>query len=146
SNEDSDRLSQQSGPILIVAGSGMMNGGRILRHLYRRIEDQKTNLMIIGFQAPGTLGHRITQGARTVTLYGRKRRVRARVEQLYGFSAHADKPELMSFLTSLHENAPQHVFCVHGSPNACRELTRLVKKHLRCLATAPEIGQRFVLA
>ena len=146
SHEDSDRLSQQNGPIMIVAGSGMMNGGRILRHLYRRIEDQKTHLMIIGFQAPGTLGHRIIKGARNVTLYGRKRRVRARIEQLYGFSAHADKPELKSFLSSLRENPPQHVFCVHGSPKACRGLTRLVKKHLRCLATAPEIGQRFVLA
>lgn len=145
-HDDSDRLSRQSGPILIVAGSGMMNGGRILRHLYRRIEDHKTHVMIIGFQAPGTLGHRIVQGARNVTLYGRKRRVRARIEQLYGFSAHADKAELTSFLSSLRGNPPQHVFCVHGSSNACRGLTRLVKKHLRCPATAPEIGQRFVLA
>jgi metallo-beta-lactamase family protein len=145
-HEDSDRLSQQRGPILIIAGSGMMNDGRILRHLYRRIEDQNTHLMIVGFQASGTLGHRISQGARNVTLYGRKRRVRARIEQLYGFSAHADKTELKSFLTSLRDKAPQHVFCVHGSPNACRGLTRLVKQHLRCSATTPEIGQRFVLA
>ncbi len=143
---DSDYLSQKRGPIMIVAGSGMMNGGRILRHLYRRIEDKNTNILVIGFQAPGTLGHRIVNGARQVRIYGRKKRVRARIESLYGFSAHADRNELQNYLSSLRGHPPQLVFCIHGSPRACNSLTKMVKRTLRCPAVAPRIGQRFKLA
>ncbi len=143
---DSDNLSQQRGPIMIVAGSGMMNGGRILRHLFRRIENKNTHLMVIGFQAPGTLGHRIVNGARTVKIYGRRKRVNARVERLYGFSAHADKTELHGFLSSLRENPPETIFCVHGSPPACQSLANTAKRLVRCPAVAPRIGQQFVLA
>jgi metallo-beta-lactamase family protein len=142
---ESDKLSKQRGPIMIVAGSGMMNGGRIIRHLYRRIEDKNTHLMVIGFQASGTLGHRIVHGARTVSLYGRRKRVNARVERLYGFSAHADKKELHGFLASLRRNPPETVFCIHGSPKACQSLANTAKRLLRCPAVAPRIGQRFVL-
>ncbi|MFX1317502.1 MAG: MBL fold metallo-hydrolase RNA specificity domain-containing protein [Promethearchaeota archaeon] len=142
---DSNNLSQQRGPIMIVAGSGMMNGGRIVRHLFRRIEDKNTNLMVIGFQAPGTLGHRIVHGARTVSIYGQRKRVNARVERLYGFSAHADKTELYGFLSALRENPPKTIFCVHGSPQACQSLVNAAKRLVRCPAVAPRIGQRFVL-
>ncbi len=143
---ESDRLSQQLGPIMIVAGSGMMNGGRILRHLFRRIEDRNTHLMIIGFQAPGTLGHRIVQGAKNVTIYRRKKRVRAHIERLYGFSAHADKRELLGFLFSLKRKPPQTVFCIHGSPRACKALANTAKRLFRSPAIAPRIGDRFILA
>ncbi len=141
----SDLLSQQRGPIMIVAGSGMMNGGRILRHLYRRIEDNKTNVMVIGFQAPRTMGRRIVNGARDVTIYGRRKRVRARIEQLYGFSAHADRGELQGFLSSLRKKSPRVVFCVHGNPRTCKSLAKLIRRQLRCSAVAPIIGQRFIL-
>ena len=143
---ESDNLSQQRGPVMIVAGSGMMNGGRILRHLYRLIENKNTNLMVVGFQAPGTLGHKIVHGARNVTIYGRKKRVRARVERLNGFSAHADKTELQGFLSLLRRTPPQTVFCLHGSPRACKSLAKTAKRILRCPSIAPQIGQRFILA
>ncbi|MFX1508987.1 MAG: MBL fold metallo-hydrolase RNA specificity domain-containing protein [Promethearchaeota archaeon] len=142
---DSDNLSQQQGPIMIIAGSGMMNGGRILRHLYRRIEDKNTHIMIIGFQAPGTLGHRIVHGAHSVTIYGKRKRVRAQLERLYGFSAHADKTELKAFLTMLREHPPQSVFCVHGSSQACKSLANTARRLLGVPAIAPRIGQRFIL-
>jgi metallo-beta-lactamase family protein len=142
---DSDLLSQQRGPVMIIAGSGMMNGGRILRHLYRRIDDRNTNLLVIGFQAPGTLGHRIVRGARQVRIYDRTKRVRARIERLYGFSAHADQKELTTFLSSLRNQQPRHIFAVHGSPKACQGLVRIVKQTLRCPVTAPRIGQKFRL-
>ena len=142
---DSDTLSQQRGPLMIVAGSGMMNGGRILRHLYRRIEDRNTRLLVIGFQAPGTLGHRIVHGARQVRIYGRTKRVRATLERLYGFSAHADQTELTNFFASLRRQPPQHVFAVHGSPKACQGLVRIVKQTLGCPVTAPRVGQKFRL-
>jgi metallo-beta-lactamase family protein len=142
---ESDNLSQQRGPIMIVAGSGMMNGGRILRHLYRRIEDKNSHIMVIGFQAPGTLGHRIVHGARIVTIYGKRKRVKARLERLYGFSAHADKAELQALLSGLRANPPQAVFCLHGSPRACRSLANTVRRLLAVPAIAPRIGQRFVL-
>jgi metallo-beta-lactamase family protein len=144
-HSDSDALSQQRGPVMIIAGSGMMNGGRILRHLYRRIADRNTQLLIIGFQAPGTLGHRIVHGARQVRIYGRTKRVNARLERLYGFSAHADRNELTTFFASLRHQPPNHVFAVHGSPKACQGLVRIVKRTLRCPVTAPIIGQKFRL-
>jgi metallo-beta-lactamase family protein len=143
--DDSDLLSQQRGPVMIIAGSGMMNGGRILRHLYRRIEDRNTHLLVIGFQAPGTLGHRLVHGARQVRIYGRTKRVKAKIERLYGFSAHADRNELTKFFTSLRGQPPRHIFAVHGSPKACRGLVRIVKQTLRCSVTAPKIGQQFRL-
>ena len=142
---DSDALSQQRGPVMIIAGSGMMNGGRILRHLYRRIEDRNTHLLVIGFQAPGTLGHQIVHGARQVRIYGRTKRVNARLERLYGFSAHADRNELTKFFTSLRQQPPRHVFAIHGSPKACQGLVRIVKQTLKCPVTAPSIGQKFRL-
>ncbi|MFX1564855.1 MAG: MBL fold metallo-hydrolase RNA specificity domain-containing protein [Promethearchaeota archaeon] len=143
---ESDNLSLQRGPIMIIAGSGMMNGGRILRHLYRRIEDNNTHVIVIGFQAPGTLGHRIVHGARTVTIYGKRKRVKAQLERLYGFSAHADKTELQAFLSGLRKDPPQTVFCVHGSPQACRSLAKTAQRLLGVPAIAPRIGQRFILA
>jgi metallo-beta-lactamase family protein len=143
---DSDLLSTRSGPVMIVAGSGMMNGGRILRHIFRRIEDPKTTLLVVGFQAPGTLGYQIVHGARNIRVYGRKKRVRARVETITGFSSHADQTGLKRYLHNLRRHPPRHVFCVHGSPSACKALTRLVHKNLRCPAVAPVIGQRFQLA
>jgi metallo-beta-lactamase family protein len=142
---DSDALSQQRGPVMIIAGSGMMNGGRILRHLYRRIEDRNTHLLVIGFQAPGTLGHQIVHGARQVRIYGRTKHVKARLERLYGFSAHADRNELTKFFTSLSQQPPRHVFAIHGNPKACQGLVRIVKHTLRCPVTAPSIGQKFRL-
>ena len=142
---DSDALSQQRGPVMIIAGSGMMNGGRILRHLYRRLEDRNTHLLVIGFQAPGTLGHKIVHGARQVRIYGRIKRVKARLQRLYGFSAHADRSELANFFASLRHQKPNHVFAVHGSPQACQGLVRIVKQTLRCPVTAPRIGQKIRL-
>ena len=144
-HDDSAHLTQRPGPIVIIAGSGMMNGGRILSHLYRRIEDKHTYLLIAGFQAPGTLGHKIIRGARTVQLYGRKKRVRARVEQLYGFSAHADKIELQHYIQQLRKSLPRQIFCVHGSPRACNALAALSRKILQRPAVAPKIGQSFQL-
>ncbi|MFX1563157.1 MAG: MBL fold metallo-hydrolase RNA specificity domain-containing protein [Promethearchaeota archaeon] len=144
--DDSDLLSSRSGPIMIVAGSGMMNGGRILRHLFRRIEDSKTTLLVVGFQAPGTLGHRIVHGSRNIRIYGRSKHVRAKVQMITGFSSHADQTELRRHLQSLRRHPPRQVFCVHGSPSACKALTKMVRKDLRCPAVAPVIGQRFRLA
>ncbi len=146
SQNDSDLLSPRPGPVMIIAGSGMMNGGRILRHLFRRIEDPKTTLLVVGFQAPGTLGYHIVHGARTVRIYGRTKHVRARVETITGFSSHADQTELRSHLNNLRKQPPKQVFCVHGSPSACRALTGIVRSNLQCPALAPVIGQRFLLA
>ncbi len=141
----SDLLTEQSGPALIIAGSGMMNGGRILRHLFRRIDDAKTTILVPGFQAPGTLGNYILGGARSVHLYGQRKRVRARIERLYGFSSHADKTELQSYLRHLRQDPPRMVFCVHGSPKACHALTKITRSLFRTQSVAPTIGQSYQL-
>lgn len=145
SQDESDIIAIRSGPAIIVAGSGMLNGGRILRHLYRQVENSKTLLLIIGFQAPGTLGHRIVNGARTIRLYGKSLRVRARVQVLSGFSAHTDRSELEKHLQRLRPHPPRQVFCVHGRPEACKALAGLVRRHLHCLVAVPSIGSRYRL-
>jgi len=146
SQDESDIIAIRPGPSIIVAGSGMLNGGRILRHLYRQVENPKTLLLIIGFQAPGTLGRRIVKGARSITLYGKSLRVRAKVKVLSGFSAHADRTELIGLLQRLRSQPPQRVFCVHGRPKACKALARLVQSKLHCSAVVPSMGSRYSLA
>jgi metallo-beta-lactamase family protein len=107
-------------PMIIVASSGMLTGGRVLNHLAELIDDPAMTLLFVGYQGQGTLGAHIQGGARTVTLEGVEREVRCRIRTLDGFSAHADETELLDWLAHFAraERKPQRVFLVHGDPEA----------------------------
>ncbi len=108
----SQRINEVDGGAIILAGSGMMSGGRIKHHLKHHLWKEKTGLVVVGYQARGTLGRKIVEGAREVWIYGEPVAVRARIYTINGFSAHAGQDELLSWMGRFH-NTPR-VFLVHG--------------------------------
>ncbi len=116
---ESKAINHIRGSVLVIAGSGMCTGGRIKHHLVNNISRRESTVLFVGYQAAGTLGRHILGGAKKVRILGNKHAVRARVAQMHGFSGHADRDELMKWLSSL-EKPPRSVFVVHGEPDAAR--------------------------
>lgn len=108
----SQRINEVDGGAIILAGSGMMSGGRIKHHLKHNLWKEKTGLVVVGYQARGTLGRKIIEGAEEVYIYGEPVAVRARIYTINGFSAHAGQDELLSW-SGRFENTPR-IFLVHG--------------------------------
>jgi len=119
--DDSKKINQSPYPAIIVSASGMVTGGRILHHLMQRLPDHKNLVLFIGFQAPGTRGFTIKNGAETVKIFGQEVPIRAQVAALEQFSDHADTPELLEWLHTF-KRAPQRTFLVHGEPAAASQL------------------------
>ncbi len=111
--QDSKRLNTLDGPAVIIAGSGMCTGGRILHHLAHHLPDPRTAVVIVGYQADGGLGRRLVDGAKEVRIYGRRARVRASIDTIGGFSAHGDQDDLRAWV---HATAARRVSLVHGEP------------------------------
>lgn len=114
--EDSKRLNQSRLPMVILSASGMCEAGRILHHLRHNIEDPKSTIMIVGFCAPHTLCRRIVERRREVRVFGETYRLRANVEVMNAYSAHADEPELVRFVSHLDPGRLKRIFLVHGDP------------------------------
>jgi metallo-beta-lactamase family protein len=115
--EQSMELNAIREPIIIISSSGMLEGGRILHHLRRRIHDSKNTVLITGWQAPETLGRKLVEGADEVRIYGRPHTVRAKVEVLTGLSGHADGPGLIEWADAMKKK-PARTFVVHGEDGA----------------------------
>jgi metallo-beta-lactamase family protein len=115
--EQSKAINRVEGPCIILSASGMATGGRILHHLAKRLPDPRTTVLLVGFQAAGTRGRSLLQGATTLRIHGEDVPVRARVESVSGFSAHADRAELARWVRT-SPRRPEAVFCVHGEPAA----------------------------
>ncbi len=136
----SRQINHIPGPKVVIAGAGMMEGGRIHHHLIRHLDEETTTLLIVGFQSPGTLGREIADGAKQVELEGQPVKVRAQVEQVQAFSAHADEPQLLHFLSAL-KAPPEHLFTVHGEPESSQALLLAIKKAHGWSGLAPKLGQ-----
>ena len=119
--QDSKRINEMKYPMIIVSSSGMVTGGRILHHLMERLPDSRNLVLFIGFQAPGTRGFSIKNGAETIKMFGQQVPVRAQIAALEQFSDHADTPELLEWLHTFHR-APQQTYLVHGEPDAASQL------------------------
>lgn len=111
--EESKALNRDDRPVVVVSASGMMESGRVLHHLLWNLEKPETELLVVGFQARGTLGRRLVDGAKTVKVLGREVEVAARVTPMLGFSAHADRQGLLDALLP-HAREAQTLFLVHG--------------------------------
>jgi len=111
--DQSKAINYITGAVMIIAGSGMCTGGRIKYHLVRNISRPESTILFVGYQAMGTLGREIVGGDKEVRILGQKYPVRARVAQIHGFSAHADRDELLRWLSAL-QRPPRHLFVVHG--------------------------------
>jgi metallo-beta-lactamase family protein len=109
----SKALNRAPGPMMIIAGSGMVNGGRVLHHLRHRLPDPSTIVLFTGYQAEGTRGRDLIEGAPTVRIFGEEVMVKAQIEKLNSLSAHADSEELLRWMSSI-KTRPEKVFLVHG--------------------------------
>lgn len=125
--DHSKALNYLGGTGMIIAGSGMVTGGRIKHHLVNNISRPDSTVLFVGYQAVGTLGRIIVDGAEEVRIFGQKYPVRARIEQIQGFSSHADKNELMRWLSTL-KNAPRKVFIIHGEKESSQAFAQLVSE------------------
>jgi len=111
--DESKAINNIKGTIMVIAGSGMCTGGRIKHHLVNNISRRDSTIMFVGYQAIGTLGRQIVDGVKKVRILGSEYQVKAKVVRINGFSAHADKDELLKWLKEL-EAPPRSVFVVHG--------------------------------
>ncbi len=137
--EESRRLNNASGPCVIISASGMCEGGRVLHHLRNSIEDSRNMVLIVGFQAQGTLGRRLVEKSPEVRIFGETHRVGAEIRVLNGFSAHADREGLMGFVESVKEGAGK-VILVHGEETQSQSLARALRDQRREVVV-PDPGQ-----
>ena len=129
-SEESKAINQLKGPVIIIASSGMATGGRILHHLKMRLPDPSTTVLLIGFQAVGTRGRLLQEGARFVRMHGEEVPVRARIETVSGLSAHADQRDILRWLSGF-KRPPRQTFTVHGEPRQAEGLARAITENLR---------------
>ncbi|MBX9624494.1 MAG: MBL fold metallo-hydrolase [Gemmataceae bacterium] len=137
---ESKALNDRPGPLVIIAGSGMATGGRILHHLRRRLPDPRTTVLLVGYQAEGTRGHALQEAADAVTIYGARVLIRATVETVHGLSGHADRDDLLAWLGGLGR-PPRKVYAVHGEPGPAGRLAEAVRDRFGWLAAAAEDGE-----
>lgn len=140
--ESQGLLGNISGPAIILAGSGMSNGGRIIEHERHLLSDPKATLMIVGYQAAGSLGRRLLEGEKNVTIRGDKVSVRCAVVALYGYSAHLDGEGLVDFAHQISQTSPslQQIFVVMGELAASGTLAQRIRDYLGVRALVPEAG------
>lgn len=142
STEESKKLNNIRRPAIIISASGMCEGGRVLHHLRRNIGDPNTTVLFVGFQAENTLGRKLLRGDKTARIYGEEHEVRARMEKIDGYSAHADEGEMLDFINAI-PNRPKRVFVVHGEPDATAAMAAgLARLGIEDIAI-PERGERF---
>jgi len=132
------------GTAIIIAGSGMCTGGRIKHHLKNNISRPESTILFVGYQAFGTLGRVILEGVNPIRIFGEEHEVKARIEKISGFSAHADQNELRRWIRSL-KKAPRRVFVTHGEPDAANAFKKVLAEKTGWPCTVPEYQQEIVL-
>lgn len=142
--ESSQAISGSPVPKVIIAGAGMLNGGRILHHLQSFGGDWRNTLIIAGYQAAGTRGHALLNGAESLRIYGQEIPIKCQVAKLEGLSAHADYHELMEWLRLL-PTSPRQTFITHGEPIASDSLRKHLEHEMGWDAMVPEQGDEIDL-
>jgi metallo-beta-lactamase family protein len=142
--DESKAVNHIKGSVMIIAGSGMCTGGRIKQHLVTNISRPESCLLFVGYQAVGTLGRQIVDGAKEVRILGKTHPVKARIVQMHGFSAHADRDELFRWLSGFHR-PPRHLFVVHGEPEAAWHFADFVRERTGWEISVPKYREQVVL-
>jgi len=137
--QQSMELNDFAGPCIIIAGSGMMTAGRIRHHLKHGLWDKKNTVLVVGYQAEGTLGRRILEGDKTVKMMGMEITVGADVNKINSFSAHADYEDMLEWLSGF-EKKPKKVFIVHGEEKSGKSLQLKIKEKGFKNSMIPRIG------
>ena len=128
-SEESMWLNSDRKPKVIISASGMCEAGRIRHHLKHNLWDSRASIVFVGYQAEGTLGRRLVEGAQEVTLFGEKIKVNAQIHNLEGFSGHADRDGLLEWLGGFRQQ-PKHIFLVHGENDSKEDFAKTVKDQL----------------
>jgi metallo-beta-lactamase family protein len=136
--EESKAINQVGGPAIIISSSGMMTGGRILHHLKQRLPNHKNTIILGGFQAVGTRGRQLADGAKWIRMHGRDVPVRAAVESVPGLSGHADRSGLLRWTKELPR--PRGVFLVHGEPESADALAATLLNERGWPVHSPSLG------
>lgn len=144
STDESKHINDIPPPKIILAGAGMMQGGRILHHARRYLPDSKSSILFVGYQVAGSLGRKISDGAMEVTLFGERVPVRAKVYDIGSYSAHADSGMLFDFVEH-SRGTLQKVFVVQGEPKAALYLVQRIRDNLGIDAVAPRFCEGFEL-
>jgi metallo-beta-lactamase family protein len=142
--EQSKRLNRLDGPALLLSSSGMLAGGRILHHLARLLPEERHLIALVGYQAAGTRGRALQDGAHTLRIHGRDVPVRAETVDLGHLSGHADQDELLRWLASTRR-APRRTFVTHGEPEAAAALAATLRERRGWETVVPALGQQVEL-
>jgi metallo-beta-lactamase family protein len=142
--DDSKKLDALNHPAVIIAGSGMANGGRVTYHLRQYIEDHKNTVLFVGYQAPGTLGSVLVHGKKEIWIHGKQYEVRAAIKSIKSLSAHADSQEILEWL-SYFKQAPKKVFITHGELQSAESLQEEIKHRFGWNVIVPKYHDSFDL-
>ena len=142
--EDSKKINEVTGPCIIISASGMANGGRILHHLAHRLPDSRSAVLLVGYEAEGTGGRALADGAQYLRIHGEEVPVRAEIVKIDQLSAHAGRSELLRWLSGIAV-PPRQTFLVHGEPNALESFHGAITSKFNWPVTVPEYLQTFDL-
>jgi len=144
SKSESERVLHGNGSRIVIAGAGMVTGGRVLNHLKKHLPREQDTVLLVGYQAAGTRGRQLQEGASEVKIQGQYVPVHACIEEISSLSAHADQSEIVRWLKGF-QAPPQGVFLVHGEPHASDTLRAKLQDVFGWKVQAPELGQSIVL-
>lgn len=144
SAEDSKALNDRKESLIIISASGMCEAGRIKHHLKHNLWRKESSVVFVGYQAEGTLGRRLVDGADKVRIFGEEISVNARVEMIEGFSGHADRDGLLSWIKAF-ERKPRKIFLVHGEEDSMNEFSELISNELRIATIIPGRGDSYTI-
>ncbi|MCG8306624.1 MAG: MBL fold metallo-hydrolase [Cytophagales bacterium] len=140
SQEESIQLNYIKKEAVIISASGMCTGGRIIHHLYNRLQNENDTILFVGYQAEGTRGRRILDGEEQIKMFGYEIPVVCHVEKIEGLSAHADRAELLSWLSAFKHH-PKNTFVIHGEQEASESFARTVKADFNWNVTVPRFKE-----
>ncbi|MHC4110688.1 MAG: MBL fold metallo-hydrolase RNA specificity domain-containing protein [Planctomycetota bacterium] len=142
--DESKAINNIKGTVMVIAGSGMCTGGRVKHHLVNNISQPNNTIMFVGYQAVGTLGRSIVDGIEKVRILGVKRSIKAKIVRIHGFSAHADRNELLDWLKEM-ESPPRGIFVVHGETESAHSFGNFVRKQTGWQVSVPEYKDEIIL-
>ena len=143
--EESKALNDTTEPIIIISASGMCDVGRIKHHLKHNLWNPKNTILFVGYQAPGTLGHRIVNGEKKVQIFGEEIAVNAQIEYIEAYSGHADQNFLIEFIDNLKKK-PKHIFLIHGEIESLETFKEIINNKFNIETSIPSFGDSYILS